>query len=178
MRLTQGDTRASKLMSEYTCEFLRPVYIAFYSCLLKLSTLSCVIDARHSLEGVLDHKWLCTVGGAFVLASKPEAWCGSTQAVCVGCVPSVATDHRWPKEACWLVAWEQKQKMKSVSISFEKIIDNFSHHWTQVSSPSEEPNSMRVTSGHSSCFISDAYEGHLRVKQDGVVIGVVKCQPA
>ena len=23
---------------------------------------------------------------------------------------------------------EQKQKMKSVSISFEKIIDNFSHH--------------------------------------------------
>lgn len=29
---------------------------------------------------------------------------------------------------------------------------------------------MRVTSKTSSCFISDAYEGHLRLKQDGVVI--------
>ena len=94
MCLTQGDTRACKLMSEYMWEFMRPVYIAFYSCLLKLSTLSCVIDARHSLDGVLAYEWLCTVGGTFVLDSKPEAWCGSTQAVCVGCVPSVATDHR------------------------------------------------------------------------------------
>lgn len=91
MRLTQGDTGACKLMSEYMCGFLRPFYIAFYRCLLKLLTLSCVIDARHSLEGVLDYKWLCTVGGAFVLDSKPEAWCGSIQAVYVGCVPSVAT---------------------------------------------------------------------------------------
>lgn len=65
MRLLK-ETQACKLMSEYMCEFLRPFYIAFLQMSSETLDSVCVIDARHSLEGVLDYKWLCTVGGAFV----------------------------------------------------------------------------------------------------------------